>query len=351
MKKHTFVDLVTIRVRAGKGGDGMVHFHREKYRPRGGPDGGDGGHGGNVYLVVDPGLKTLLDFRYRRVFQAEDGRPGGPNRRHGRRGRDVEIRVPPGTLVYDHLTGEKLGELLHEGDRLLVARGGRGGRGNARFATPTRRTPRIAEPGEEGEERILRLELKLLADVALVGYPNAGKTTLLRALTGSRARVGAYPFTTKIPNLGVWKDSWQHRLTFVDVPGLVRGAHEGRGMGLTFLRHIERARLILLVVDLTRPDPVDDVLSLLGELEAYRPALLERERWIVLNKMDLVDPTHLKSLEAPMQSLAPRIFVVSAREHRGLELLKEALAEWLKENPLEDERNPAPPPMSLPPNH
>ncbi len=308
----------------------MVHFLREKYRPRGGPDGGDGGDGGDVYLVADPGLKTLLDFRYKREFRAEDGRPGGTNRRKGRSGKDLEIRVPLGTVVYDEVTGEKIGEILSVGDRLRVARGGKGGRGNARFATSTRQAPRIAEAGEPGEERILRLELKLLADVALVGLPNAGKTTLLRALTGSEARVGAYPFTTRVPNLGQTRLSWAHRLTVVDVPGLVEGAHRGRGMGLAFLRHIERTRLHLYVLDLSE-DPITDFRTLEEEIRRYNPDLLNRPRWVVLNKADLVDTIAQERARAYFQDRGYPTFVISARFHGGVEALKEALHRWLQE--------------------
>lgn len=329
MKKNTFVDVVTIRVRGGDGGDGMIHFHREKYLPRGGPDGGDGGKGGDVYLVGDPGLKTLLDFRYRREFHAENGRPGGPNRRKGRSGKDVLIRVPLGTVVYDHVTGMKVGEITSPHDRIRVARGGQGGRGNARFATSTRQTPRIAEPGGKGEERILRLELKLLADIALVGLPNAGKTTLLRALTGSQARVGDYPFTTRIPNLGQTHLSWGHRLTVVDLPGLVRGAHRGKGMGRTFLRHMERTRLHLYVLDV-EGDPLTDLLTLEEEIQRYNPELFHRPRWIILNKADLVDHTTIEKACETLAELGCPLFVVSARTHQGIEKIKEALHQWLQ---------------------
>jgi len=348
MKKHTFVDVVTIKVRAGDGGRGMVHFLREKYRPRGGPDGGDGGDGGDVYLVGDPGLRTLLDFQDKREFQAENGQPGGTNRRKGQSGKDLEIRVPLGTVVYDHLTGEKLGEILQPGERIRVARGGRGGRGNARFATATRQTPRIAEPGEPGEERILRLELKLLADVALVGLPNVGKTTLLRALTGSQARVADYPFTTRVPNLGEARFSWGERLTVVDIPGLIRGAHRGKGMGLAFLRHIERTRLLLFVLDLAG-DPAVDFLTLEEELRHFNPSLLERPRWVVLNKADQVEEETARTWATRFTAMGFPVFVVSARYHRGVEKLKEALHQWLQENP-NPPQNPLPPKKAISPS-
>ncbi len=335
MKERWFIDRVRITVEAGKGGDGLVHFHREKYRPRGGPDGGDGGRGGHVYLVGDPGLKTLLDFKYKHHFKAEDGRPGGPNNRTGRKGRDLLIRVPLGTVVYDDLENRVIGEILKPGQRLLVARGGRGGRGNARFATPTRRAPRIAEPGEPGEVRHLRLELKLLADIGLVGLPNAGKSTLLRALTGAEARVADYPFTTITPNLGLYQDeTW--RITLVDIPGLIEDAHKGRGMGVDFLRHIERTRGLVFVLDITQ-NPQEAYKILKREMAAYNPALLEKPRLVVLNKIDLVEnPEAVKFQAEP----GVPVYRVSALTGEGLEDLKGGLRKWasaLRENP---ETNP-----------
>lgn len=326
--KRVFVDRAKIRVIAGKGGDGMVHFRREAFVPRGGPDGGDGGDGGSVYLVGDRSLKTLLDFRYNRIFRAEDGRPGGPQKKHGRKGKDVYIRVPLGTIVYDDITGEVIGEITRHGQKLLVAKGGKGGRGNARFATPQRRTPRIAEPGTEGEERWLRLELKLLGDVGLVGFPNSGKTTLLRAISGSSGKIADYPFTTVTPNLGMVKDEdFEISFAVVDIPGIIEGAHEGRGMGLDFLRHIQRTRLLVFVLD-AADNPQDHYRKLKAELEAYDPALLNKPRIVVLNKIDLldedVDPRRLIDVEE-------EIYAVSALLGWGIKELKEGIKRWLVE--------------------
>ncbi len=324
MKDKWFVDLVRITVEGGRGGDGMVHFHREKYRPRGGPDGGDGGDGGSVYLVADPGLKTLLDFKYKRHFKAEDGGRGGPNHQTGKKGKDLLIRVPLGTVVYDDLEDRVLGELVRPGQRLLVAKGGKGGRGNARFATPTRRAPRIAEPGTEGEVRHLRLELKLLADIGLIGFPNAGKTTLLKALTGSDAKVAPYPFTTLVPNLGMYRDEF-FSVTLVDIPGIIEEAHAGKGMGLTFLRHIERTRGLVFVLDVSRPDPQQDYEILKQELASYDPALLEKPRVVVLNKMDLLPSPDAVKFEA--ESGVP-VYRVSALTGEGIPELKGGLKQW-----------------------
>lgn len=324
-KRH-FVDKVKIRVIAGKGGDGMIHFHREKFMPRGGPDGGDGGDGGSVYLVGDPNLMTLLDFKYKRIFKAENGRPGGPNNRKGRKGKDIFIRVPLGTVVYDDITGEVIGEITKPGQKLLVAKGGKGGRGNARFATPERRTPRIAEPGTEGEERWLRLELKLIGDVGLVGFPNAGKTTLLRALSGAKGKVAEYPFTTVVPNLGVLKTEDFLSFVLVDVPGIIEGAHLGRGMGLEFLRHIERTKLIIFVLDAT-DRPQDRYEKLKSELKAYNPELLQRPRIVVLNKWDLVKDENSVKFRAEDDV---EVYKISALLGWGIRELRGGIERWLQ---------------------
>ncbi|RKY98320.1 MAG: GTPase ObgE, partial [Candidatus Hydrothermota bacterium] len=288
--------------------------------------GGDGGDGGSVYLVGDPNLMTLLDFKYKRIFKAENGRPGGPNNRKGRKGKDIFIRVPLGTVVYDDITGEVIGEITKPGQKLLVAKGGKGGRGNARFATPERRTPRIAEPGTEGEERWLRLELKLIGDVGLVGFPNAGKTTLLRALSGAKGKVAEYPFTTVVPNLGVLKTEDFLSFVLVDVPGIIEGAHLGRGMGLEFLRHIERTKLIIFVLDAT-DRPQDRYEKLKSELKAYNPELLQRPRIVVLNKWDLVKDENSVKFRAEDDV---EVYKISALLGWGIRELRGGIERWLQ---------------------
>lgn len=325
-EKRVFVDLARIHVKAGDGGRGIVSFRREKYVPRGGPDGGDGGKGGDVILVGDRNLRTLLDFRYNRHFRAENGREGRGGRQTGRSGRPLYIKVPLGTVVYDDITGEKLGEILYHGQKLLVARGGRGGRGNARFATPENRAPRYAEPGEPGEERHLRLELKLLADVGIVGFPNAGKSTLLRTLTGAEARVADYPFTTLVPNLGMVQDSEEFlRFAVVDIPGIIEGAHLGKGLGLDFLRHIERTRILLFLLDGTAGDLEGQYRKLKAELAAYNPDLLDRPRVVAINKVDLLKerPPFNPGEEAP-------VHWISALTGEGVPELLETLKKLIR---------------------
>jgi len=305
---ESFIDEVEVRVSAGRGGDGCVSFRREKYVPRGGPDGGDGGRGGNVVLRADPNLSTLLDLRVRRHVRAASGEPGQGSGRHGRGGGDVVIPLPVGTVIYDADAPEAppLADLAEPGQRLVVARGGRGGRGNARFATPTRQAPDFATPGREGQSRRLRLELKLLADVGLVGLPNAGKSTLLRRLSAARPRVGAYPFTTLIPHLGVASVD-DRRLVVADIPGLIEGASRGVGLGDRFLRHVERTRLLVHLLDVGRAeleggDPWADYATVRGELAAYDPGLAERPEIVALAKVDLVaERAKLEPLETRLR--------------------------------------------------
>lgn len=283
-----FADVVQISVQAGDGGKGCISFRREKYVPRGGPDGGDGGRGGSIYLEASRSVSTLVAQRYQRLYRAAHGGHGQGKKKQGRDAADVIIRVPLGTVVKDLKTGEVLGDLVEEGQRVLVARGGRGGRGNAAFATATRRAPRIAEDGEEGEGRTLLLELKLIADIGFVGLPNAGKSTLLQALTAARPKIADYPFTTLSPNLGVLEFSRDDRATVADIPGLIAGASEGAGLGLAFLRHIERVRLILHVIDISEGhDPIKAFETVEGELKAYSRALLQLPRLVAANKIDL----------------------------------------------------------------
>ena len=289
-----FVDEATIKVQAGNGGRGMVSFRREKFIPFGGPDGGDGGDGGNVLFVAQRGLNTLADFRYQRTFKAVNGEPGGSADCSGRGGEDLEIAVPVGTVVYDVDTEETLGDLATEGARLLVAKGGKGGLGNQRFKSSTNRTPRKATPGYPGEKRELRLELKLLADVGLLGLPNAGKSTLISVVSAARPKVADYPFTTLHPNLGVVYVGTHQSFVMADIPGVIEGAAEGAGLGLRFLKHLQRTRLLLHLVDIAPPDPaadpVVDARSIAGELKKFSPELAQRERWLVLNKLDLLTP-------------------------------------------------------------
>ena len=275
-----FYDQAKIFVRAGNGGNGLASFRREKYVPFGGPDGGDGGHGGHVYLEVDPGLNTLLPFHYEQRYPAENGGNGRKSKKHGKQGADRIVKVPPGTVVYDDATGEQLADLVVPGSRVRLARGGKGGLGNTHFATSTHQAPRLAEKGEPGEERWLRLELKLIADVGLVGYPNAGKSTLISAISAARPKIADYPFTTLEPNLGVVEVEGE---TFVvaDIPGLIEGAHRGVGLGHEFLRHIERTRLLLHVVDAGSDDPLQAFRQVNEELTLYDEDLGRRPQLVV----------------------------------------------------------------------
>ena len=287
-----FVDEATIKVNAGNGGRGMVSFRREKFIPFGGPDGGDGGTGGSVWLVARAGLNTLADFRYQRTFKAKNGEPGGSADCSGRGGEDLEVEVPVGTVIYDVDTEEVLGDLAQGGDRVLVARGGRGGLGNQHFKSSTNRTPRRATTGYPGEKRELRLELKLIADVGLLGLPNAGKSTLISVVSAARPRIADYPFTTLHPNLGVVYVGEHKSFVMADIPGLIEGAAEGAGLGIRFLKHLSRTRVLLHLVDILPPDPdadpVKDARAIAAELKKFSPELAARERWLVLNKIDLM---------------------------------------------------------------
>ncbi len=284
---HMFIDRVEIEVRAGRGGDGIVSFRREKFVPKGGPDGGDGGRGGSVLLRVDPQLGTLLDLRYRNVIKAENGKHGQGSKRSGKSGKDEAIRVPPGTVVFDAKTGELIGDLTEEGHELVVAGGGRGGKGNPHFATPTLRTPRKATEGKPGQQRMLRLELKLLADVGLVGLPNAGKSTLLSVITAARPEIAAYPFTTLTPHLGIVKVGSYESFVVADIPGLIEGAADGKGLGHQFLSHVERTRVLAILIDALDENPDETLAVLLKELEEFNPDLLDRPRIVVRTKNDL----------------------------------------------------------------
>jgi GTP-binding protein len=339
-----FADRARIFVAAGAGGDGASTFRREAHVPRGGPDGGDGGKGGDVVLTVEAGQTTLGDFQRRRHFRADPGGRGTGRKAHGRSSADVLVRVPPGTVVRSHPEGEWIGELLESDDRLVVARGGRGGRGNARFATPTNRAPRHAEKGTPGEERWVELELKLIADIGLVGAPNAGKSTLLAALTEARPEVGAYPFTTISPNLGVLAlDADRERLAVIaDVPGLIEGAHEGKGLGHQFLRHVERTRILVGVVDGAAREPVEEWEAVAEELRLHDATLTERPIPLVVTKLDLPE---VRDAWPKLRLALPDAIGVSAHDGTGLDELRARLATALDEAedraslpPADDER-------------
>jgi GTP-binding protein len=323
-----FVDYVTVTVRSGKGGGGSAHFRREKFEPRGGPDGGDGGAGGSVLLEGDDNLYTLLDLRYNRHHFAQAGEPGGGSGKSGKSGDDIVLRVPLGTVARDGETSEVLGEIVETGQRLVLAQGGRGGLGNTHFKSPTRQAPRYAQPGEPGEEREVTLELKLLADVGLVGFPNAGKSTLVSSLSAARPKVADYPFTTLEPNLGmVYLGDWRS-FVVADIPGLIEGASEGRGLGHRFLKHVERNAVLLFCVAADAPDPGARYATLLAELEAFSPHLLTKPRLVALTKMDLVGPDLADAWVEEARGSFPdgvEVLPVSAVAQRGLGLLKEAL--------------------------
>lgn len=317
-----FVDLAKVYVKAGDGGNGCLSFRREKYVPRGGPDGGDGGRGGDVVCAADPQLHTLMDFRYRTRFLAQRGGDGGSANRHGADGHDLLVRVPVGTVIRDAETGEVLADLAEAGRRVVVARGGRGGRGNARFKSSVNQAPRRTEPGRPGEERWVTLELKLLADVGLVGLPNAGKSTLLSRLTRARPKVGDYPFTTLVPNLGVAEYRGE---TFVvaDIPGLIEGAHEGLGLGHQFLRHIERTRVLIHVVDLSGAgdrDPLEAYRTVNRELSLHGAGLETRPQLVAANKVDLPEARdRLPSFREALEKEGVRVVPISAATGEGLE--------------------------------
>ena len=319
------MDTATIEVRGGAGGDGCVSFRREKYVPRGGPDGGDGGDGGSVTLEAAEGRFTLLDFHYRRQYRAESGRHGSGNDKRGRDGGDVVLRVPVGTLVRDCESGDVLVDLDTPGSRFVIAAGGRGGRGNARFASPTDRAPRRAEKGRPGEARVVELELKLLADVGVVGLPNAGKSTLLSRVSAARPKIGDFPFTTRSPVLGLVRFGTDGSFVMADLPGLIEGAHEGRGLGHDFLRHVERTRLLVVLLDASSA-PEDAYTTLVKELEGYGRGLAEKPRVVVLNKVDLTE-----SAPEPLPTFGgEQVYQVSALKGEGLSELLIALGGMLE---------------------
>jgi GTPase len=333
-----FVDEATIKVLAGDGGHGVVSFRREKFVPFGGPDGGDGGNGGSIYLIASQGINTLADFRFKRIFKAAKGEPGGARQCSGKSGEDLEIAVPVGTVVHDADTDEMLADLATDGQRALVARGGKGGLGNQHFKSSTNRTPRRATRGTEAERRELRLELKLLADVGLLGLPNAGKSTLISAVSAARPRIADYPFTTLHPNLGVVYVGEHQSFVMADIPGLIEGAAEGAGLGIRFLKHLQRTRLLLHLVDIAPmdpgADPVADARAIVAELERFSPELASRERWLVLNKCDLLPAdevdTRCDDIVAGLEWAGP-VHRISGLARRGTTELTRAVMARLDE--------------------
>ncbi|RNF40953.1 GTPase ObgE [Planococcus salinus] len=338
-----FVDHVKVYVKGGDGGDGMVAFRREKYVPNGGPAGGDGGKGADVVFIVEEGLRTLMDFRYKRIFKAERGTHGMSSNKHGSKAQDLVIKVPPGTVVKDADTGETIADLVEHGQTAVIARGGRGGRGNSRFATPANPAPELSEKGEPGKERNVVLELKVLADAGLVGFPSVGKSTLLSVISSAKPKIAEYHFTTIVPNLGMVQTEDNRSFVVADLPGLIEGAHEGVGLGHQFLRHIERTRVIIHVVDMSGMegrDPYEDYVTINEELRQYNLRLTERPQLIVANKMDMPDSEeNLAEFRKKLPEDA-RIFPISALSRQGLSNLLFAVADLLEvtpEFPLIDE--------------
>lgn len=334
-----FVDEASIKVQAGDGGNGIVSFRREKYIPRGGPDGGDGGDGGNVYLVADPNLNTLVDYRFTRFYAAERGENGGSADCTGARGSDIFLKVPVGTRIHDEETGEILGDLREAGERVCVARGGRRGFGNTHFKSSTNRAPRQRTMGTPGEKRALLLELLLVADVGLLGMPNAGKSTLIRSVSAARPKVADYPFTTLVPNLGVVKTGDHGSFVICDVPGLIEGASEGAGLGHRFLRHLERCRVLLHLLDVLPADGSDPAVNarvIESELKNYAEELYAKPRYLVLNKSDLLDEEELERVKgeviAALENPPEKVFVISALTKQHLEELIEATAALVEES-------------------
>lgn len=324
-----FVDQAKFNVKAGDGGNGCVSFRREKFVPRGGPDGGDGGRGGSVIIESSSRLHSLIDFRYRSHFKAERGLHGKGKDMHGRKGKDCIMVVPVGSILKDSDTGEIIGDLCEEGDRIVIAQGGKGGMGNPHFASGTNRTPRIATKGTEGEEKWIIIELKLIADIGLVGLPNAGKSTLLSQLSAANPKVAGYPFTTLEPQLGVLHLKHMESCIIADIPGLIEGAHQGVGLGFQFLRHIERTRIILHILDAASDGALDDFTVVENELAAYNKDLIQRTTLVILNKADIADAEQLTLLKESLQEKELDSFVISGLTGDGIEELKERIADML----------------------
>ncbi|MEW5821496.1 MAG: GTPase ObgE [Cyanobacteriota bacterium] len=330
-----FIDLVKIEVKSGNGGNGAIAWRREKYVPRGGPAGGDGGRGGNVILQADQNMSTLLEFKYKSIFEAEHGEHGKSKNCHGRSGKDLIIKVPAGTLVRDTNTNDIVADLCYHGQKVLIAAGGNGGRGNSNFATSTRQAPQFCEPGEPGVNRILELELKLLADIGIIGLPNAGKSTLISVISAAKPKIANYPFTTLVPNLGVVKTPEGDGLVFADIPGLIEGSSDGSGLGHQFLRHVERTRMLIHMVDALEPDPIQNYQIIRKELKKYSKYLDSLEEIIAINKIDSTDSETIEIIEDSLQEENKPIFKISAATTDGINELINYVFERIKHIPKE----------------
>lgn len=326
----SFIDEAKFYVKAGDGGNGCVSFRREKYIPKGGPNGGDGGKGGDVIIQADKALQSLIDFRYRSHFKAEKGKNGQGKDKHGRKGKDCVMKVPVGSVIKESDSGRILADLVENGDTFVAAKGGTGGLGNSHFATGANRTPRFATNGKEGEEEWLRIELKLIADIGLVGLPNAGKSTLLSKLSSANPKIAAYPFTTLEPQLGVLKFKYHNPCIIADIPGLVEGAHKGVGLGHTFLKHVERTRILLHVIDSASDDVYNQYQIINSELVSYKQELSNKKCVIVLNKCDIVEIQVIRQLQEYFLEKGEKPYVISAKTGEGVEALKEGLAEIME---------------------
>ncbi|MCK4801899.1 MAG: GTPase ObgE, partial [Anaerolineales bacterium] len=337
-----YFDEVVIEVIGGKGGDGIISFRREKFVPRGGPDGGDGGRGGNILFEVDQHQNTLSDFRHQRQFRSQDGTRGKGKNQTGASGQDLVIKVPPGTMVFDEEDGTFLGDLVENGQQLLVCKGGRGGRGNTRFKTSKNKAPRIAEKGEPPEEKTLHLELKLIADIGIIGVPNAGKSTLLSVVSNAKPKIAPYPFTTLQPNLGVVDLDVDLQLILADIPGLIEGAHRGDGLGHDFLRHIQRTRVLIHLLDGLSDEPILDLAQINAELALFDPALGDKPQIIVLNKMDLPEvEKKWNKVEAELKEKGYRdVYAISAIARQGIKPVLFRAAKLLEETPIYEYRSP-----------
>ena len=325
-----FIDEAKITVKAGDGGNGVISFRREKFIPKGGPDGGNGGNGGNVIIQADRQLNTLLDYRYQRTYTAERGENGRGKNQFGKYGEDIVLGVPCGTIIRDSVTLDMLADLTKPGEEVIIARGGKGGRGNSEFATSTNQAPRVAEQGTKGEERELLLELKLLADVGLVGFPNAGKSTLISVLSAARPKIADYPFTTLIPNLGIVRVAEGKNFTMADIPGLIEGAHLGKGLGTQFLRHIERTKVLVFLIESTSQNIRQDYDILLGELREHSKALLDKPRIVAITKMDIADTEIRKRVKKPNIGRNIRVVPISAVTNDGIKILVEQMWKLVK---------------------